>query len=166
VQKLAPGFTPQFSALPLLIALAATACWIWLVRWRTGRHREALWKSLVLPAGGVALCWLLLMTLGLQIVDYARSNRPLAQRLAKHIPKNECIASAGQPLSMVAALEFYGDYRVDARHDAATTACNYLIRTQPVGRTLPPPEGWLLVARERRPTDRNNLTSVYRRTAP
>ena len=166
VQKLAPGFTPQFSALPLLIALAATACWIWLVRWRTGRHREALWKSLVLPAGGVALCWLLLMTLGLQIVDYARSNRPLAQRLAKHIPKNECIASAGQPLSMVAALEFYGDYRVDARHDAATTACNYLIRTQPVGRTLPPPEGWLLVARERRPTDRNNLTSVYRRAAP
>ena len=166
VQKLAPGFMPQFSALPLLIALAATAGWVWLVRWRTGRHREALWKSLVLPAGGVALCWLLLMTLGLQIVDYARSNRPLAQRLARHIPKNECISAAGQPLSMIAALEFYGRYRVDARHDAVTTTCNYLIRTQAVGSTQPPPEGWRLVARERRPTDRNNLTSVYQRTAP
>ena len=106
------------------------------------------------------------MTLGLQIVDYARSNRPLAQRLARHIPKNECISAAGQPLSMIAALEFYGRYRVDARHDAVTTTCNYLIRTQAVGSTQPPPEGWRLVARERRPTDRNNLTSVYQRTAP
>ena len=39
--------------------LAGTLAWLWLVRWRTGRHRHALWKSLVLPAGGVALCWLL-----------------------------------------------------------------------------------------------------------
>ncbi|MFZ9180222.1 MAG: hypothetical protein ACO21V_13530, partial [Limnohabitans sp.] len=45
----------------------------WLVHWRAGRHRAALWKSLVLPAGGAALCWLLLMTLWLPALDYARS---------------------------------------------------------------------------------------------
>ena len=55
VQKLAPGFVPQFSWPALALAVAATACWAWIVRWRTGRHRDAIWKSLVLPAGGVAL---------------------------------------------------------------------------------------------------------------
>ena len=52
----------------------AGGAWHWrtdlalaLVRWRTGRHRNALWKSLVLPAGGVALAWLLLMTLWLPL---------------------------------------------------------------------------------------------------
>ena len=59
VAKLAPGFEAPFSAVALAFALAGTLAWVWLVRWRTGRHREALWKSLVLPAGGVALCWLI-----------------------------------------------------------------------------------------------------------
>jgi hypothetical protein len=43
IARLAPGFTPQFSWLALVLALAATASWAWLVRWRTGRHREA-WR--------------------------------------------------------------------------------------------------------------------------
>lgn len=165
IARLAPGFTAQFSWLALLLALAASACWIWLLRWRTGRHREALWKSLVLPAGGVALCWLLLMTLGLPILDYARSNRPLIERLSKHVPANECIAAPGQPLSLIAALEFFGPYRVDARDGVIKTRCNYLVRVELAERAGPAPEGWTRIARERRPTDRNNLTAVYRREA-
>ena len=60
VAKLAPGFMPQLLAGSRCSSPApATLAWLWLVRWRTGRHRAAIWKSLVLPAGGVALCWLL-----------------------------------------------------------------------------------------------------------
>ena len=80
VAKLAAGFIPAFSWLDFVPALLGTAAWIWLVRWRTGRHREALWKSLVLPAGGVTLCLVLLLTLGLPILDSARSNRAIAER--------------------------------------------------------------------------------------
>jgi 4-amino-4-deoxy-L-arabinose transferase-like glycosyltransferase len=80
IVKLAPGFEPRFSLVPLLIAAAALVAWLALVRWRTGRHRQAIWKSLVLPAGGVALAWLLLMTLWLPLLDYARGMRPLALR--------------------------------------------------------------------------------------
>ncbi|HRH89003.1 MAG TPA: hypothetical protein PLO41_19310 [Rubrivivax sp.] len=163
IARLAPGFMPQFSALALLLALAGTVGWLWLLRWRTGRHREALWKSLVLPAGGVALCWLLLMTLGLPILDYARSNRPLVERIARHVPAGQCIAAPGQSMSLVAALEFFGPYEVDARRSAAQTGCNYLVRVTPVASPGRAPEGWTRIARERRPTDRNNLTSVYRR---
>jgi 4-amino-4-deoxy-L-arabinose transferase-like glycosyltransferase len=165
VAKLAPGFVPEFSWVALLVALAATFCWFWLLRWRTGRHREALWKSLVLPAGGVALCWLLLMTLGLPILDYARSNRPLVERLSRHVPAGECIAAPGQPVSLVASLEVFGGYRVDARRGPANTRCRYMVRIEPAAQGAPAPEGWTRVARERRPTDRNNLATVYRRDA-
>jgi 4-amino-4-deoxy-L-arabinose transferase-like glycosyltransferase len=163
VARLAPGFTPQFSILALALALIGTAGWIWLVRWRTGRHREALWKSLVLPAGGVTLCWLLLMTLGLPILDYARSNRPIVERLSRHVPVGQCIAAPEQATALVAAMEFFGPYKVDARRDAAQTRCNYMVRVEPANASRPAPQGWTRIARERRPTDRNNLTTVYKR---
>lgn len=166
VARLAPGFTPQFNALALLLALAASACWIWLVRWRTGRHREALWKSLVLPAGGVALCWLLLMTLGLPILDYARSYRPLVERIARHVPPHACVAAPEQAPALVTALEFFGPFRVDARNGVAQTPCDHLVRVEPAASPRAAPEGWTRIARERRPTDRNNMTSIYRRDAP
>lgn len=165
IERLAPGFAAQFSWLALLLALAATVGWLWLLRWRTGRHREALWKSLVLPAGGVALCWLLLMTLGLPMLDYGRSNRPLVERIAQYVPAGQCIAAPGQASSLVASLEYFGPYEVDARHGAARTRCNYLVRVTPVAAPGRAPEGWSRVARVRRPTDRNNLTSIYRRDA-
>ena len=163
IARLAPGFTPLFSWLALAPALAASAGWLWLLRWRTGRHREALWKSLVLPAGGVALCWLLLMTLGLPILDYARSYRPLVERIARHVPKGQCIAAPGQTPPLVAALEFFGPYEVDARRGAAQTHCHYLVRVAPAAQAGPELKGWTRIARERRPTDRNNLISIYRR---
>ena len=165
VAKLAPGFAAQFSALDLMWGLAGTASWLWLVRWRTGRHRDAVWRSLVLPAGGVALCWLLLMTLWLPLLDYARSPRPLVARIARHVPPGSCIAAPGMGPPQVAALEYFGRYRVDARADAlagaAAGACDVLLVT--TDSSPPPPAGWSLVARERRPTDREEVTSIFRR---
>jgi 4-amino-4-deoxy-L-arabinose transferase-like glycosyltransferase len=163
IQRLAPGFEPSFSAIALLVALAGTAAWVWLVRWRTGRHREALWKSLVLPAGGVTLCLLLLLTLGLPILDYARSNRPLVDRLARHVPAEACISATGQSLAIVASLEVFGGWRVDAVHGSRRTPCDYLLRVEPAVSAGKAPAGWAYVASERRPTDRNNLTVIYRR---
>ena len=164
VSRLAPGYESQFSAAALLLAAAGTGTWLWLVRWRTGRHREALWKSLVLPAGGVALCWLLLMTLWLPLLDYARSPRPYVARLAAHIAATDCIAAPGLPMATVAALEHFGRWRVEAALDAASRECGVLLQVSRTGPPAPPP-GWQLVARVRRSTDRNEQTWVYRRAA-
>jgi hypothetical protein len=60
-------------------------------------------------------------------------------------------------------MEFFGPYKVDARRDAAQTRCNYMVRVEPANATRPAPQGWTRIARERRPTDRNNLTTVYKR---
>jgi hypothetical protein len=164
VARLAPGFESQFSLPALLVALAGTLAWVAVVRWRTGRHREALWKSLVLPAGGVALCWLLLMTLWLPMLDYARSARPFVTRLAGHVPRDACIAAPGMASPTVAALEVFGRWRVDARANSATASgCEFLLsatRTKPLPAA---PFGWVQVAEVRRPTDREEVTQVFRR---
>lgn len=166
VARLFPGFVPQFSTINLVLALVGTGAWLWLVRWRSRRHQEALWTSLVLPAAGVALCWLLVMTLGLPLADYARSPRPLVARLAKLIPPGACVAAPSLAPATVAALEYFGRWRVDARDAAADGPCAYQLR---VTRTRPlplPPPGWQSVGEVLRPTDRDEVTQVFRRALP
>jgi hypothetical protein len=163
VAKLAPGFVATFQPVELVVAIAGTLAWLWLVRWRSGRHREAVWKSLVLPAGGVALCWLLLMTLWLPLLDYARSPRALVERLAVHVPRDACIAAPSLGPVGVAALEVFGPYRVDARPGAEQGRCNFLVLTQRARAPVTARAGWETIATIRRPTDRGEITVVYRR---
>jgi hypothetical protein len=81
VARLAPGFLPEFSALAFGLGVLATLAWAWLVKWRIGHHRAALWKSMVLPASGAVLCWLLLMSLWLPLLNFARSYGPTVQKV-------------------------------------------------------------------------------------
>ena len=127
IARLLPGFEPHFSPALLALAILGMAAWLALVRWRTARVQHALWKSLVLPASGVALSWLLLLTLGLPVIDYARSYRPWVYLVAQHVPNGVCVA-AQLPRSALAALENYTNWRIDAQGDvAASTECPYLL---------------------------------------
>ncbi len=167
--RLLPGYSAPFSALALVLALVGTAAWIAVVRWRTGRHREALWKSLVLPAGGVALCWMLAMTLWLAPLDYARSPRALVARLATLLPPGACVAAPGLAPAAVAAMEVFGHWRVDARpqfESGASASCDYLLRATRASPLPLAPPGWVLVGQAVRPTDREEVTLIYKRQAP
>jgi 4-amino-4-deoxy-L-arabinose transferase-like glycosyltransferase len=153
LRRLAEGFEPHFSALALLLAVAATVAWLALVRWRTARHRHALWKSLALPAGGVALGWLLIMSLLLPPLDYARSLAPLVTRLKAHMPPNaSCLAAPGQSLPTLSALEWHGGWRVQGRGSLNTTSCSHAV----ISAGQPTPPGWRVIAQVKRPTDRSN----------
>ena len=163
VAKLAPGFKPQFGWLSLITAIAATSAWLWVVRWRTARHRAAIWRSLVLPAGGVVLAWNLAMTLWLPPLNYARSYRAHVELLKRHIPGDVCIAAPGLPRAMTAALEYHGRWRVDARPEAAGGECPIWVKAGTLANPPLPPPGWQTVALERRPTDRDEITGVFRR---
>ena len=166
VAKLVPGFTATFSPLALAVALSGTLAWLWLLRWRTGRHREALWKSMVLPAGGVALSWLLLMTLWLPLLDYARSMRPWLERLSPHLEQAGCVWAPGAARVTVAALEMHPRVAVDARSQDAGT-CGLMLRVVRSGPLPAVDASWALVAQVRRPTDREEITAVYaRRSTP
>jgi len=165
VYKLAsPGFRPAFSPWALGWAIVGTAAWLALVRWRTARHQHALWKSLVLPASGVALCWLLAMTLWLPVLDQARSYRSLVERTSRHIPPAvRCVAAPGASPSLLAALEYFGHYDVRGTPDAERSDCRYLIVSLPSREVAPLRDGWRFVARERERTLNTESLLVYRR---
>jgi 4-amino-4-deoxy-L-arabinose transferase-like glycosyltransferase len=160
VAKLSPGYANTFSLASLVFALAGTLAWLWLARWRTGRNRHPLWKSLVLPASGVTLCWLLAMTLLLPPVDNARSYRSMIQRIARLVPPTGCIAAPDMPRAQVVALEYLGGYRVDAVTPLAQTRCEHLLmaRTQ-----VKPGPGWRYLGREIRLRKDDDVTDIYRR---
>jgi hypothetical protein len=160
VSKLAPGFAARFGAAELLAAVLGTLAWLWLVRWRTGRHRHALWKSMVLPAAGVALNWLLLMSLWLPLLDYARSYRPLIDRLSRHVPAGACVLAPELARSQLAALEVMGRWKVERRDEHH---CVWQITSVSLGSQAAELPGWRLVVRERRPADRIETLVVYRR---
>jgi hypothetical protein len=161
VAKLSPGYANTFSPIALVLAAAGTLAWLWLVRWRTGRHRHPLWKSLVLPAGGVSICWLLVMTLLLPPLDNARSYRSLVQQIARQVPKESCIAAPGMERAQVVALEYLGGYRVDAATSVTGSTCEILLLTR---NQKAPPGPWQFVSRERRGRS-DDFTEIYRRAA-
>ncbi len=162
VARLAPEYVSRFQALALLVALVITLIWLWLVRWRTGRHREALWKSMVLPASGVVLNWTLLMTLWLPLLDHARSYRPLVERIARHVPAGACIETVRLNKGQTAALMVFGpNWKV--RAGAQANGCDWQVESLPWPEPADERAGWRIVSRERRPTDREEALLIRQR---
>jgi len=103
------------------------------------------------------------MTLGLPLLDYARSYRAHVALLARHIPVQVCIAAPRLSRALTAALEYHGRWRVEASADPARTDCPILLLPGTVRNEPATPPGWQRVAAERRPTDKEELSVVYRR---
>jgi 4-amino-4-deoxy-L-arabinose transferase-like glycosyltransferase len=166
VAKLAPGFEPSFSWLAFLVALAATLAWAWLVKWRAGAQRAAVWKSLVLPAGGATLCWLLLMTLWMPLLDYARSFAPISRQIASLVDQNACVEIYGVSSAQAAALQYHG--QLELRQAGAQASCPYLIvdieAQSTLSSTVNLPD-WAFQATVRRPTDKTENVLLYKRVS-
>jgi hypothetical protein len=68
------------------------------------------------------------------------------------------------PLALVAALEYHGRRLVDRRNLAPTqAACPVLLRTARADAVADPPIGWREAVRVVQPTDRAEVTMIYRR---
>jgi 4-amino-4-deoxy-L-arabinose transferase-like glycosyltransferase len=164
VARLAPGFEPSFSLLAMVAALAATVAWAWLVKWRAGRHRAVIWKSLVLPAGGAALCWLLLMTLWMPLLDYARSYAPLVRNVARLIDAPGCVEVHGLSQAQLAALRYHGGLTLKPASRPAS--CPWLLvdaDAQHSASLAIDLRQWSVVSLVARPSDSNDNVLLYRR---
>ncbi len=168
VARLMPGFEHSFSLMPFLIAIAATLAWAWLVKWRVGRHRAAIWKSLVLPAGGAALSWLLLMTLWLPLLDFARSYAPLVRRtmiLMQQPPR--CAEAVGLNRGQIAAFQFHGHLQLMPL--GSPMNCPWLIVDKDALKTLlnsSESSQWTRHSTLRNPPDRSEDVLLFKRSTP
>jgi 4-amino-4-deoxy-L-arabinose transferase-like glycosyltransferase len=168
VAKLAPGFEHSFSAPSFVIAISATLAWTWLVKWRVGRHRAAIWKTLVLPAGGAALCWLLLMTLWLPLLDFARSYAPLVRRSMVIMQQQpSCVEVHGLSAGQIAAFQFHGKLLMQRAERSAS--CPWLIVDRDALPSLPDivdMRQWARPSNMRHPSDRDEDLLIYQRKLP
>jgi 4-amino-4-deoxy-L-arabinose transferase-like glycosyltransferase len=135
VARLAPDFEAGFGWIAFLMALGATLAWAWLVKWRVGRHRAAIWKSLVLPAGGAALCWLLVTTLWMPLLDHAISYAPLVRRIQATVSPSGCIQSFGLDRGLLAALRFDAKLQLEPATDLSS--CPWLVVDGDIVRQTP-----------------------------
>ncbi|RRS05548.1 hypothetical protein EIP75_04900 [Aquabacterium soli] len=166
VAKLVPGYTAEVSWVALGFAMLGTLAWLLLVRWRTARHRAALWKSLVLPAGGVALVWLLLMSLLLPVLDQARSYRLLLDRVATHVQPGQCVLAPNASVGLLTALEYFGKHTVYGQTGVERyppAGCQWLMISLSARQDEPSPPGWTFVSRERQRTQNSESVAIYRR---
>jgi len=78
-----------------VLAILGTLAWLALVGWRLRSRPAGLWRGTALSAGGLIATWLLLATLWMPALDYARSYRDvsasLAQALRQHQRAGECV---------------------------------------------------------------------------
>lgn len=170
VARLAPGYEPVFSVGLWLVAAVATLAWLALVAWRVGRHRNAIWKSLVLPAAGSVWCWLLLMTLWLPLLDHARSYGPTARRLASLVPAGSCVLSDGLSPAQTVGLRYLGGLRLlrVGTEVAATNHCQTLVVAPYAQATLGERvdlSQWTLTTSVNRLNDKRESLLVYQRTS-
>lgn len=168
VARLAPGFELSFHLSAFLLAVLGTAAWIALARWRTARHRPALWKSLVLPAAGTTLCWVLLTTLWLPGLNYGRSLAPQILAIRDIVGDARCVQVGGLTTAQLAAVQFHGGWRTQPAAGLKAAGCPWLLITPAARASLREADlapTWQLVAEVPRPTRAQETLLVYRRAA-
>ena len=167
VLRQAPGFEASFSLPAFAIALLATLVWAWLVKWRVGRHRAAIWKSLVLPAGGAAWCWLLLMTLWMPLLDFVRSYKVVVHNVAGVVGRAPCLQVLDLSREQIAAFQYHGPFVLKPASPMAQ--CPWLL-VNPGARTGlqtgASSAQWRLQSIIRRPSDKAEDVLLFRRVTP
>ncbi len=164
VARLAPGFEPQFGLIGLVFAVWASVAWGALVRWRVGRNRHPIWKSVVLPAGGAALCWVLLMTLWMPLLDFARGYAPLMNKLKAELSQGQCVAVFGFNRAQIAALTWHIKLPIESA--SRSVRCEHLVidaDAQENAFSSLDSSQWAVVKVLRRPADDDEDLIVYRR---
>lgn len=166
VLRQAPGFEASFSLPVFLVALMASLVWGWLVKWRVGRHRPAMWKSLVLPAGGAALCWLLLTTLWMPALDFVRSYRLVVQNVGSVVGSTPCLLELNLSREQIAAFRYHGNYVLHPF--GSSQSCPWMLVNPDSGIGLQTGAGasrWHLQATIRRPSDKADDVLLFKGVA-
>jgi 4-amino-4-deoxy-L-arabinose transferase-like glycosyltransferase len=160
LQKEVPGFTYKFSF--IAFSLASLLTLIWLVV--AARSLRSTRRALVNWAAGITMVWMLVMTLGVPLVDQARSYRAVSARIVEALPPDfKCVARHGLGDAQRALLDYFVNLTTVRDDNPAAARCRaLLVQTTPQKIPKVGPE-WTEAWRGSRPGDRNELLLVYKR---
>ena len=159
------GWTPTVDGFELVVGGAVTIAWLLLVAWRVSRQPRAMWRSVMLSAGGMVLAWCLLMTLWLPPGNYRKTYRDVAQQAGVVVsPQHGCVSTLGLDIAQRASFAYFGGLRLDDRR----TDCEWLLVADREAAPLDPslvPGDWRPTWRGQRPVDRQERFRLFRRIA-
>jgi 4-amino-4-deoxy-L-arabinose transferase-like glycosyltransferase len=106
--RLLPGFQAHFDFIEFIAALLITGVWVAIVRWRTSRAPKEIWRCLIISASGTTLMWVLLMTLWLPTINYAKTYRYVSDRLVQMIANTPgCIDTSNLGPAQLASFSYF-----------------------------------------------------------
>jgi len=160
LERIAPGYVPQFSVLAVLLALALACAWLYLIFFT----ERAATRSLARWAGGIVLLWGTAAMLMMPWVDYQKGYRSVALQLKEKLPPGAgCIAQKGLGISQAAALDYHAGIRARIFDPLKADACRLLL-VQGIGEEEiddPPSARWRKLAEVNRPGDRIERYRLY-----
>lgn len=161
VVVLRPGFVGHFDLLAMLIGLAATAWWLWLII----TAPRSPYRSLTHWTLGFTTLWLLATTLILPWFDYGKTYRPVAQAVAQEMPAGHgCLAERGLTDAQRASLAYFVEIEPAAIDSIAGKACDWLLVGGDTRQELAAPSGkWTKVWEGGRPGDRKEKFRLFKR---
>jgi 4-amino-4-deoxy-L-arabinose transferase-like glycosyltransferase len=156
-----PGFVYPFRFLAFAFAALLTLIWLAVA----ARSLRSTRRALVNWAAGITMVWMLVMTLGVPLVDQARSYRAVATKLVTALPPNfRCIASKNLGDAQRALLDYFIGLRAIRVETPASGRCNALLVQAVSEREPAAPPGWSERWRGSRPGDRHEVFILYERS--
>ena len=158
LQKEVPGYAYPFSFIAFALGMLLTLLWLAVA----ARSLRSTRRALVNWGAGMTMVWMLLMTLGLPLVEQARTYREVAAGIAAQVPPGACIARLNVGDAQRALFDYFAGLRTIALQDPAAARCAVLL-VQGSRRAVEPPAGWTESWRGARRGDRNEYFALYRR---
>ena len=158
-----PGFRYTFSFLSFALASLLTLVWLVVI----ARSLRTTRRAIVNWAAGITMVWMLVMTIGVPLVDQARSYRSVSAKLVQALPRGfGCVAQRNVGDAQRALLDYFVGLRTVRADQPAADRCQVLLVQVAPQRGLElTPAGWFEVWRGARPGDRNEAFVLYVRGA-
>jgi len=155
-----PGYHTRFNFLAVALAALLTLMWSAVVV----RSLRSTRRALVNWAAGITMVWMLVMTLGVPLIDQARSYRALSARVMDNLPSGYgCVAGLNVGDAQRALLDYFVTLRTVPLEQPGSARCRaLLVQAVPLRAPAVPP-GWRETWRGSRPGDRNELFILYHR---
>ncbi|MDR0529416.1 MAG: glycosyltransferase family 39 protein [Zoogloeaceae bacterium] len=164
--ELEPGFSGRFDGWLFAVAVCVSVWWLWLIL----SLPRSPYRCVVRWSAGLAVSWLLAVSLWLPWVDHGKNYRAVASAVAARVSGSTpgCVASWQIGEAQRAAFFYFASLRVTPISATKGTKCQWLLAEERPRAQRPfswnvKAEDWEKVWESRKPGGRRDFLRLYRR---